>query len=87
MVFRYHRVFEKQFAKLPEKSRLAVRNALALFAETPRSSTLRCHRLSGEFSGLTSISAGGDLRIHLKELPGGIVVVVMAVGSHSQLYG
>jgi mRNA-degrading endonuclease YafQ of YafQ-DinJ toxin-antitoxin module len=87
MIFQFHRVFEKQFAKLPEKKRAAVKEAIRCFAADRREPSLRFHALSGRFAGQSSISAGGDLRIHLKELDDGTVVVVMAVGSHSQLYG
>lgn len=47
--------------------------------------SLRLHALTGEWENHFSISAGGDLRIHLKYIEE-LNVLVVTVGTHSQLY-
>ena len=84
----YHKNFSKQFAKLQRKEQEHALNALKLFEKEPYAERLRNHRLQGELSQFRSISAGGDLRLHYYEKePNHIVVVFVAIGSHSQLYG
>ena len=83
--YRFTKLFEKQYAKLPSAKQNAVDSALFLYLEKPDAPLLRRHVLKGEFAGQTSISAGGDLRIHLIE-DDTIIIVVVCVGSHSQLY-
>ncbi|MCL1856678.1 MAG: type II toxin-antitoxin system YafQ family toxin [Kiritimatiellaeota bacterium] len=84
---KYHftKRFEKQYAKLPSAKQDAVDAALLLYLEKPDAPKLRRHALKGEYAGQTSISAGGDVRIHLIE-DDNIIIVVVCVGSHSQLY-
>ena len=84
---KYHftKRFVKQYAKLPSAKQGAVDSALLLYLEEPDAPKLRRHALKGEYAGQASISAGGDLRIHLIE-DDEIVIVVVCVGSHSQLY-
>lgn len=45
----------------------------------------RNHSLKGEWIGHRSISIGGDLRLHYRELEPAAALFV-AVGTHSQLY-
>jgi len=86
-VKKYHftQRFEKQYAKLPPTKQGAIDSALLLYLEEPNAPKLRRHALKGEYAGQTSISAGGDVRIHLIE-DDEIIIVVVCVGSHSQLY-
>ena len=83
---RYHKNFQRQLFKLPVAQQKRARQAVSLFEVDPRNPTLRNHRLGGEWYGYHSISAGGDLRLHYKLLDEQMVLFV-AVGSHSQLYG
>ena len=84
----YHKNFTKQFEKLQKKEQERVLNTLKLFEKEPFAEQLRNHQLKGELAGFRSISSGGDLRIHYYEKePNHIVVVLTAIGSHSQLYG
>ena len=85
MVIKTHRNFDKQFAKLSKKQRKKVETSLALFMKNPHAAKLRCHALTGEYSGHYSISAGGDLRLHFRYLSSDTVIFT-AVGSHAQLY-
>ena len=88
MKIEYHKNFTKQFKKLQRKEQECVLNTLKLFENEPFAKQLRNHPLKGELSQFRSISAGGDLRLHYYEKePNHIIVVFVAIGSHSQLYG
>lgn len=82
----FHKKFDKQFAKLPAKQQLQVRQAVKLFLENPRNPELYNHPLKGKWQGSNSIRAAGDLRLHFNQISKDRVLFV-AVGSHSQLYG
>ena len=77
--------FEKQFKYLNSKQQTKVENALRTFLADKNTASLRLHELKGEWAGHYSISAGGDLRIHLKHIEATGVLVV-TLGTHSQLY-
>jgi len=84
----YHKNFIKQFEKLKRKEQERVLNTLILFENEPFAEQLKNHPLKGNLSQFRSISTGGDLRLHYYEKePNHIVVVFVAIGSHSQLYG
>jgi addiction module RelE/StbE family toxin len=84
----YHKNFSKQFEKLFKKEQEHVLNTLKLFENDPFAEQLRNHPLKGKLSQFRSINSGGDLRLHYYEKePNHIVVVFVAIGSHSQLYG
>ena len=88
MKIEYHKNFTKQFAKLQRKEQERALNSLKLFENEPYAEQLRNHQLQGKLSQFRSISASGDLRLHYYEKePNHIVVVFVAIGSHSQLYG
>ena len=88
MKIEYHKNFTKQFEKLQRKEQEHVINILKLFENEPFTEQLKNHKLKGELSKFRSISAGGNLRLHYYEKePNHIIVVFVAIGSHSQLYG
>jgi len=87
MKIEYHKSFTKQFSNLQKKEQLRVLETLKLFEKEPFSESLRNHPLKGNLSQFRSISAGGDIRLHYYEKESNhIVVVFVAIGSHSQLY-
>ena len=79
------REFEKQYRKLSQKQAEKVTQTLNVFLKDKSIVSLRYHALRGEWQGHYSISAGGDLRIHMRYVIEDTVLVV-AVGTHSQLY-
>lgn len=85
--FIFHKRFEKQYSLLKPAQKEKVKNALSCFVSDEKHPSLRTHKLSGKYKGQISISAGGDLRIHLLECEDSVYVLVLQVGSHSQLYG
>lgn len=78
--------FEKDFLKLPKRTKEKTVEALLLFASEPTHSTLRVHSLKGRWVGHYSIDVTGDTRALYYVIEKGLVRFV-AVGSHSELYG
>ena len=85
MQLEFSKEFEKQFKKLNSKQQLKVEDAIEQFTKDRSAASLRLHALKGEWKNHFSISAGGDLRIHFKYI-GEASVLVVTVGTHSQLY-
>ena len=81
-----HKNFSKQYQKLNSKQQSFVDQAIILFYKNPFDSSLRNHALKGKYWGCYSIDAGNDLRIIFKREKNYVVVVLLKVGSHSQLY-
>jgi len=86
--FRPTKQFTTQLSRLSPHQQARVKQALCQVLVDLSDPQLRAHRLKGQFAGTISISAGGDLRIHLRLVGGGgsTVAIVDAVGTHSQLY-
>ena len=87
MIILAHKRFRKQFKKLSSLQKEAVRKTLRLFALSPFALELENHVLKGNKQGLRSLSAGFDLRILYFPEQDHIHILLLSVGSHSQLYG
>jgi mRNA interferase YafQ len=81
-----HKNFDKQFAKLRKKEQDCVKESIRLFLADENNPKLRNHKLKGDWLGYSSISAGGDLRIHYKILEDGLILFCATLGKHSELY-
>ena len=77
--------FDKQYSKLSKKVKLQVDERLRLFVYEPNSPLLRIHSLVGEFAGLKSFNVNSDVRV-IYEQEADIIIILVAVGTHSQLY-
>jgi addiction module RelE/StbE family toxin len=86
MKIKAHKLFDKQYSKLRKNEQDRVKNAIKTYLASPKSRQLRIHELKGEWSGFSSMSAGGDIRIHFKIIDENTVLFMAALGSHSQLY-
>lgn len=82
----YSKKFVKSFEKLPIKLQEKVSEKIGLFIQNRFDEVLNNHSLKGKFVGLRSISVTGDLRIIFKEEKGYTIVIMLNIGSHSQLY-
>lgn len=82
----YSKKFVKSFEKLPMKLKKKVSEKIELFIQNRFDEALNNHSLKGGFVGLRSISVNGDLRIIFKEEKGYTIVIMLNIGSHSQLY-
>jgi mRNA-degrading endonuclease YafQ of YafQ-DinJ toxin-antitoxin module len=80
-----HKHYDKMWARLNRKQQLQVLATLKLFISNQYNQKLRVHQLKGKYYPQYSISAGGDLRIHYLKVDENRVVLMM-VGTHSQLY-
>jgi len=83
----FHRKFEKRFVNLSPAQKKRVKSTLFDYASGKRVAAMRVHALVGEYEGQVSLSAGGDLRIHIIDNGVDSTIAVVAVGTHSQLYG
>lgn len=81
----YHRNFKKALRKQPRKIQQRFLERMNVFAEDQFHYSLDNHALSGKFQGTRSFDVTGDVRVHYEETDDG--VVLMNIGTHSQLYG
>jgi len=86
MKISFRKEFVKQFEKLRKAEQERVNEALALFEKDPFAPKLRNHALKGKYDKIRSISAGGDIRLHYYEKDDKITIIVIEIGTHSQLY-
>lgn len=77
--------FIKQFKKLPAKTRQQFITRLKLFAANRTHPYLKIHRLSVQYADYQSFNVNADIRVVFKEI-GDTEVLLVAIGSHSELY-
>ena len=77
--------FDKQFRKQPKKIQKEFVKRIELFLIDMYSPTLGVHKLSGQMKDLWSFSLSGDVRVIFDRINGNVAVLV-AVGSHGELY-
>jgi len=81
-----HRAFDKAFKKTPISLKKKCIERLALFEKNQIDKRLNNHALTGKYFGYRSINIANDWRVIFKELDNQTVVLVN-IGTHSQLYG
>lgn len=84
MNIRFHRKFQKALRKQPSRIQRELFEKLNVFSRDPFHYSLNNHALKGEFEGWRSFNITGDVRVHYEEDE--TVVVLMDIGTHSQLY-
>jgi mRNA-degrading endonuclease YafQ of YafQ-DinJ toxin-antitoxin module len=77
--------FEKQYKKLPVKIQKQFAERLKLFLNDKNHSLLHVHSLKGKYTGLWSFNVTADIRVIFDDSYDG-VLILMAIGSHSELY-
>lgn len=82
----YHKKFDKHFEKLTFKLQDKVIETIDLFKINPHNPSLKNHTLKGEMAGKNSISVTGDIRIIFEEHDNYILVIMLNVGTHNQIY-
>ena len=85
MKINFHKDFTKSFKRLPLKTKKKFQDRLVLFEKDEFDPVLNNHALKGVYSGYRSINITGDIRVIYKKGSG--VVIFVAIGSHSNLYG
>ncbi len=77
--------FDKQFRKQSEKIQKEFSKRVELFLVDVNSPILNTHKLSGKLKDLWSFNVSGDIRV-IFDKSFDNVVVLEAIGSHSELY-
>lgn len=86
MQIKYHKKFNKKFYKFTPKLRKKIRNIIELFKENPHNPILKNHALKGRLKGQRAFSATGDIRIIFKKTNDYVIVIMLDVGIHNQVY-
>jgi len=82
----YHKKFEKHFKKLPLKLQNDVIDTIEVFKTNPFSVPLKNHPLKGSMQGKRAISVASDVRIIFEEHDNYVVVIMLNIGTHNQVY-
>lgn len=77
--------FDKQFRKQPKKIQKEFTKKVVLFMVDTYNPALNTHKLSGKLKDLWSFNVSGDIRV-IFDKSFDDIVVLEAIGSHSQLY-
>ena len=85
MILQTTKNFDKQYARLDAKIKLAFKQRITVFRANPFDARLRNHPLKGTFLGYRSIDITGDVRA-LYTIKGNTVILFGFIGTHSQLY-
>lgn len=85
MVIGTTKAFDKQYAKLNFKIKIAFKQRIEMFKANPFDSKLRNHALKGKYLGYRSIDVTSDVRA-LYTVRGDAVIIFGFIGTHSQLY-
>lgn len=81
------KTFLKTFNKFPRKIQEKIISRLDLFLSNPNEQILNIHELTGELKGIKSFNVSGDLRVwYMENKEKEIVLILLKVGTHSQLY-
>jgi len=81
-----HKYFKKRYKKLSSKLRDKVDVAILKFYENPFDKTLNNHALKRKLFDKRAISVTGDVRIIFEEIDDYVIVLMLDVGTHSQVY-
>jgi len=82
----YYKKFTKHFEKLTPKLQSKTIETVELFRKNPYNISLKNHALKGKMNGKRAISVTGDIRIVFEEYDGYVLVVMLDVGTHDQVY-
>lgn len=82
----YHKKFNKHFEKLSPKLQNKVIEVIDWFRENPFDSRLRNHQLRSNMAGKHAISVTGDIRIIFEEHDNYVLVIMLDIETHNQVY-
>ena len=85
MRIRFHKNFEKKYAKLRAAQKKKFKERRDMFLDNPFNPLLHNHPLQGKFTGYRSINITGDLRA-LYTLANNGTVIFIDIDIHSNLY-
>ncbi|MFH1218305.1 MAG: hypothetical protein V1679_00490 [Candidatus Peregrinibacteria bacterium] len=82
-----HKKFKKRYSKLPVFLKDKVDLAILKFEKDPFDRALRNHGLSGRLDGKRAFWVTGNIRVVFEEYDDYLVVLMLNVGVHPQVYG
>jgi len=83
----YTKDFIKSYKKLNNYDKKSVDKILKIFSKNPKNNKLRNHPLQGYKEKIRSIDVKFDLRILFYQKNNYLKVIMLDIGTHSQLYG
>jgi addiction module RelE/StbE family toxin len=86
MLIKFHRFFEKNFKKLPEQLKKKTLLSINKFSKNPHDSKLRNHGLKGKLQGKRAFWVTGDVRVVFEQFDNYVLVIMLDVGTHNQVY-
>ncbi len=86
MIIDYHKHFIKSFSRADKKLQNKIIHSVDLFRKNPFDPSLKNHALKGSMQGKRAFSVTGDVRIIFEEYQDYILVVMLDVGTHNQVY-
>lgn len=86
MEIRYHRHFLKRFKKLSPDVKEKTITAIGKFLKNPKAHSLRNHALKGRLLGKRAFCVTGDIRVIFEEFDDYVLVIMLDVGTHNQVY-
>lgn len=86
MIVQFHQNFEKQFKKFSPALRAKTQATIAKFIRNPNDPRLRNHALKGALTGKRAFWVTGDVRVIFEVYGDYVLVILLAVGTHSQMY-
>jgi addiction module RelE/StbE family toxin len=82
-----HKNFKKRYERLTKSLKEKVNLSIERFYQDPFDPSLKNHALKGAMSGRRAISVTGDIRMIFEEYDDYVLVVMLDVGTHNQVYG
>lgn len=80
----YRKKFKKQFSKQSKNIQNKFFERIELLIKDELNLTLNNHELNGEFKGIRSFNATGDIRVHF--IKSESIYIILRIGSHTDLY-
>jgi len=82
----FHKKFDKAYKKLTSKMQHKVDETLEVFQNNPHEKILNNHPLKDDLLGKRALSVTGDVRIIFEEREEYLIVELLNVGKHTQVY-
>ena len=87
MIIDFHQNFVRKYRKLNKKLQQKVDKSIDVFRKNSSDPHLKNHALSGRLKGKRAFSVTGDLRVIFEEHNHYVLVIMLDVGTHAQVYG
>ena len=78
--------FDKRYAKLPRSIQDKIDLSINKFRKNSFDKTLKNHALKGKLKGKRAFSVTGDIRIIFEEYDNYVLVIMLDIGKHSNIY-